>query len=63
MERVFNAGRGWWGARKVWHALGGEGHDIACYTVERSMRAMGLQGVVRGPKVVTIDTRPPAQPL
>ena len=53
VQRVFDASGGRYGARKVWHALRREGHDIARCTVERLMKAMGLQGVVRGKKVVT----------
>ena len=49
------ASGGRYGARKVWHALRREGHDIARCTVERLMKAMGLQGVVRGKKVVTTN--------
>lgn len=61
VQRVFDASGGRYGARKVWHALRREGHDIARCTVERLMKAMGLQGVVRGKKVVTThpDTSQP----
>mgnify|MGYP001828430155 FL=1 len=55
IERVHDASRGRYGARKVWHALRREGRDIARCTVERLMRAMGLQGVVRGKKVITTN--------
>lgn len=48
IRRVFSESGGRYGARKVWHALRREGHDIARCTVERLMKAMGLQGVVRG---------------
>ena len=47
------ANRGLYGARKVWHALSRAGIDVARCTVERLMRDMGLQGVVRGRKIVT----------
>ncbi len=50
-----DASRGRYGARKVWHVLRREGRDIARCTVERLMRTMGLQGVVRGKKVVTTN--------
>jgi transposase InsO family protein len=61
IQRVFDASGGRYGARKVWHALRREGHDIARCTVERLMKAMGLRGVVRGKKVVTThpDTSQP----
>lgn len=55
IKRVFEASRGRYGARKVWHVLRREGRDIARCTVERLMRTTGLQGVVRGKKVVTTN--------
>lgn len=58
---VFDASGGRYGARKVWHALRRDGHDIARCTVERLMKAMGLQGVVRGNKPIT-TTPNTAQP-
>ncbi len=50
IERVWKENFGAYGARKVWHQLGREGTEVARCTVERLMRAMGLQGVVRGRK-------------
>jgi transposase InsO family protein len=44
-----------YGAKKVWHALRRSGKDIARCTVERLMKQMGLQGVVRGKKVITTN--------
>ncbi|MCB2058820.1 MAG: IS3 family transposase, partial [Novosphingobium sp.] len=55
IKRVFEASRGRYGARKVWHVLRREGRDIARCTVERLMRALQIQGVVRGKKVVTTN--------
>lgn len=55
IKRVFEASRGRYGARKVWHVLRREGRDIARCTVERLMRAMQIQGVVRGKKVITTN--------
>lgn len=55
VKRVFDASRGRYGARKVWHALRREGKDIARCTVERLMKAMEIKGVVRGKKVVTTN--------
>lgn len=52
--RVFEASRGRYGARKVWHQLRREKHDIARCTVERLMQMLGLQGVTRGKKRTTI---------
>lgn len=61
IKRVFEASGNRYGARKVWHSLHREGHDIARCTVERLMKAMGLQGVVRGkpPITTTPDTSQP----
>jgi transposase InsO family protein len=39
-----------YGARKVWRQLGREGRAVARCTVERLMRMLGLQGVVRARK-------------
>ena len=55
IKEAFDDSRGRYGARKVWHQLRREGHDIARCTVERLMKAMGLQGVVRGKKVITTN--------
>ena len=49
-------GRGLAGARKVWHLLRRDGAQVARCTVERLMRAAGLQGVRRGRRFLT--TRP-----
>ena len=53
IKRVFNENRLVYGARKVWRQLNREGFPVARCTVERLMRQMGLQGVVRGKKVRT----------
>jgi transposase InsO family protein len=42
-----------YGARKVWRQLNREGIPVARCTVERLMRSMGLQGVVRGKRIKT----------
>lgn len=55
IKQAFDGSRGRYGARKVWYQLRREGHDIARCTVERLMKVMGLQGVVRGEKVVTTN--------
>ncbi len=52
IERIHKASGQRYGARKVWHALGREGKDIARCTVERLMKALEIQGVVRGGKVI-----------
>jgi len=48
IRRVHEASFRLYGARKVWRQLRREGIAVARCTVERLMRAMGLQGVVRG---------------
>jgi len=53
IKRVFDASGGRYGARKVRHAPRRDGQEIARCTVERLMKALGLQGVVRGKKVIT----------
>jgi len=42
-----------YGARKVWRQLQREGEQVARCTVERLMRAIGLEGVIRGKPVRT----------
>ena len=44
-----------YGARKIWHELRRNNHDIARCTVERLMKAVGIQGVVRGQKPITTN--------
>jgi hypothetical protein len=56
INRVFDDSGKRYGARKVWHTLRREGHDIARCTVERLMKALGIKGVVRGKKVVTTNS-------
>ena len=51
--RVFAENFAVYGARKVWRQLCREGQPVARCTVERLMRAMGLQGVIRGKVVRT----------
>ena len=53
IKRIWDDNCQVYGARKVWHVLRREGKDIARCTVERLMKVMGLQGVVRGKKVIT----------
>ena len=54
IKAVHGRSRGRYGARKVWHQLRRDGHDIARCTVERLMHLQELQGVVRGQKKTTI---------
>ena len=61
IRRVFAENVDVCGVRKVWRQLRREGEDIARCTVERRMRSMGLQGVIRGKPVKTTigDTAAP----
>jgi putative transposase len=53
IARVFAENFEVYGVRKVWRQLQREGFDVARCTVERLMRGMGLQGVIRGKPVRT----------
>jgi putative transposase len=53
IRRVFEANFGVYGVRKVWRQLAREGIAVARCTVARLMRAMGLEGAVRGKRVRT----------
>ena len=53
VRRVFDANFKVYGVRKVWRQMQREGFKIARCTVERLMRDLGLQGVIRGKPVKT----------
>ena len=53
IHRVYEENFHVYGARKVWRELGREDFIVARCTVERLMRSLGLQGVVRGRKCRT----------
>ena len=53
IARVFAENFEVYGVRKVWRQMKREGFSIARCTVERLMRNMGLQGVIRGKPVRT----------
>jgi len=53
IRRVWDDNFKVYGPRKVWRQLRREGTGVARCTVERLMRGMGLQGVVRGRKFKT----------
>ena len=53
IRRVFNENFQVYGVRKVWRQLQREGFDTARCTVARLMRAMGLQGIIRGKPIRT----------
>jgi putative transposase len=50
IRRVYEENFQVYGARKVWRQLRREGFTVARCTVERLMRALGLEGVRRGKK-------------
>lgn len=58
IKRAFYASRGRYRARMIWHQLHCEGKAIARYAVERLMKGLDLQGVVRGRKRTTIPDSP-----
>lgn len=61
IRRVFEENFGVYGAPKIWAQLNREGIGVARCTVERLMRALGIQGAVRGkPKRTTIASDDPA---
>jgi transposase InsO family protein len=61
IRRVFEANFRVYGVRKVWRQLVREGIVAARCTVARLMRAMGLQGAVRG-KTIRTTVADPARP-
>jgi transposase InsO family protein len=64
IRRVWDENFMVYGARKVWRRLAREGHRVARCTIERLMRQMGLQGVVRGkPKRTTVPSDRDSRPL
>ena len=53
VQRVFEENFRVYGVRKIWRQLKREGFEVARCTVARLMRAMGLEGIVRGKTVRT----------
>jgi transposase InsO family protein len=53
IQRVWDTNFHVYGPRKVWRQLRREGVVVARCTIERLMRAMGLQGAIRGRKFKT----------
>jgi putative transposase len=53
IARVFAENFAVYGVRKVWRQMMREGFSVARCTVQRLMREMGLQGVIRGKPVRT----------
>jgi transposase InsO family protein len=63
IRRVYDENFQVYGVRKVWRQMSREGENVARCTVARLMRAMGLQGVVRGKSVkTTVSDRSAACP-
>ncbi len=62
IDRVFKASGKRYGADKIWHQLRHEGFDIARCTIERLMKQMEIQGVVRGGKGIKTTQSNKAQP-
>jgi transposase InsO family protein len=64
IRRVYQQNFHVYGARKVWRQLHREEIAVARCTVERLMRSLGLQGVVRGRKCrTTLSDDSTARPL
>jgi putative transposase len=53
VRRVFEANFRVYGVRKVWRQLQREGFGVARCTVARLMKAMGLEGIIRGKPIRT----------
>ncbi|MFE7217099.1 IS3 family transposase [Streptomyces sp. NPDC057611] len=53
IQEVYTSNYRVYGARKVWRELNRQGHAVARCTVERLMRELGIQGAVRGKRVIT----------
>ena len=64
VARVFAENFRVYGVRKVWRQMRREGFDVARCTVERLMRSLELQGVIRGKPVrTTLSDRAAPCPL
>ena len=64
IQRVFDANWQVYGVRKIWRQLRREGFDVARCTVSRLMKAMGIQGIIRGkPQKTTIPDKKLPCPL
>src|SRR6266567_379365 len=62
--RVFNENFEVYGVRKIWRQMRREGFSVARCTIERLMRDLGLQGVIRGkPKRTTVSDKSAPCPL
>lgn len=55
IKEAFDGSGKRYGARKIWHELRRNNHDIARCTVERLMKVMGIQGLVHAQKPITTN--------
>ncbi|MDW8804251.1 IS3 family transposase [Streptomyces scabiei] len=53
IQEVHTSNHRVYGARKIWREPNRQGHAAALCTVERLMRELGIQGAVRGKRVIT----------
>ncbi|MGW1530012.1 IS3 family transposase [Streptomyces sp. NPDC002159] len=53
IQKVYTSTYRVYGARKIWRELNRQGHAVARCTVEHLMRELGIQGAVRGKRVIT----------
>ncbi|MFD6326089.1 IS3 family transposase [Streptomyces sp. NPDC058442] len=53
IQNVYTSNYRVYGARKIWRELNRQGHAVARCTVERLMRELGIQGAVRGKRIIT----------
>ncbi|MFJ5680766.1 IS3 family transposase [Streptomyces sp. NPDC093097] len=53
IQDVYTSNYRVYGARKIWRELNRQGNAVARCTVERLMRELGIQGAVRGKRVIT----------
>ena len=60
IQRIWNENLRVYGARKIWRQLSRESIEAARCTVERLMKRLGLQGVVRGRRCRTTISNPKA---
>jgi putative transposase len=64
VRRIFDQNFRVYGVRKVWRQMQREGFDVARCTVARLMKAMGLEGVIRGkPLRTTVSDKTAPCPL
>ncbi len=60
IQRVWDDNHEVYGVRKVWRQMQREDFDVARCTVERLMKQLGIQGVIRGKAIKTTFSNPVA---